>query len=301
MRYGPEVPIVGEFAGDRLSNSGESLTLWDALGNVVFDFAYGDADPWPTQADGAGATLELTAPTATPATQLNSWFRWRDSLELGGSPGTAGTGTSEQAISETSVNRTCHAVGGTELPFDLTGDGSVTLDDLQLLLTLASSTFGDANVDGQFNTRDLVLVFQQGEYEDAVAGNSSWSSGDWNCDGDFDTSDLVVALQTGQYAANAISTTDQLRRPVVPATTIRGAAHSNPRRFADIVRRVAGADLVKQPASGVLKGNSIRPMWSISNVTGPSNEDSRNAPVSKGSGSAVRRTEHARFRFGAES
>jgi hypothetical protein len=58
---------------------------------------------------------------------------------------------------------------------------------------------GDANIDGLFNSTDLVQVFQRGEYEDAVAGNSQWSDGDWNSDHEFDSGDLVAAFQTGKY------------------------------------------------------------------------------------------------------
>jgi hypothetical protein len=59
--------------------------------------------------------------------------------------------------------------------------------------------FGDANLDGQFSSSDLVQVFTLGQYEDSVAGNSTWRSGDWNGDGDFGSSDLVVAFQDGGY------------------------------------------------------------------------------------------------------
>jgi hypothetical protein len=58
---------------------------------------------------------------------------------------------------------------------------------------------GDANTDGLFNSTDLVQVFQRGEYEDSVAGNSTWSDGDWNNDNEFDSGDLVAAFQTGKY------------------------------------------------------------------------------------------------------
>jgi hypothetical protein len=61
---------------------------------------------------------------------------------------------------------------------------------------------GDANLDGVFNSGDLVQVFTFGEYEDADVGNSHWESGDWNGDGDFNTSDLVVAFITGKYSDN---------------------------------------------------------------------------------------------------
>jgi hypothetical protein len=63
---------------------------------------------------------------------------------------------------------------------------------------------GDANVDGLFNSQDLVQVFQAGEYEDGIAGNSTWNEGDWNGDLEFDTSDLVSAFQSGRYELAAV-------------------------------------------------------------------------------------------------
>ncbi|MCA9172596.1 MAG: hypothetical protein KDB23_33255, partial [Planctomycetales bacterium] len=59
--------------------------------------------------------------------------------------------------------------------------------------------FGDANLDGEFNSADLINVFQAGQYEDAFSANSTWSTGDWNGDGEFTTSDFVVAFQDGGY------------------------------------------------------------------------------------------------------
>ena len=65
--------------------------------------------------------------------------------------------------------------------------------------TLTVIGYGDANHDGVFNSRDLIAVFEAGEYEDGIAENSYWTEGDWNSDGDFDSSDLVVALAAGTY------------------------------------------------------------------------------------------------------
>jgi hypothetical protein len=58
---------------------------------------------------------------------------------------------------------------------------------------------GDANLDGEFNTNDLVVVLSACQYEDAVQGNSTWVTGDWNGDKEFNTSDLVVSLADGGY------------------------------------------------------------------------------------------------------
>ena len=59
---------------------------------------------------------------------------------------------------------------------------------------------GDVNGDGVFGSSDLVAVFQAAEFEDGVAGNSTFFEGDWNGDGDFDSADLVLAFQQGHYA-----------------------------------------------------------------------------------------------------
>ena len=85
---------------------------------------------------------------------------------------------------------------------DLTDDGLVNQADRLFWVKdreVMFSYFGDANLDGTFDTSDLVAVFQSGEYEDGVAANSSWSTGDWNGDNEFDTGDLVFAFQDGGF------------------------------------------------------------------------------------------------------
>ena len=84
--------------------------------------------------------------------------------------------------------------------FDLDGDGQFDNGDREVWVNeLAGTYFGDANLDGEVNTRDLVVVLQGGQYEDTIAGNSTWGTGDFNGDLEFTTSDLVAALQTGAY------------------------------------------------------------------------------------------------------
>ncbi|MFC1758006.1 hypothetical protein ACFL2H_04465 [Planctomycetota bacterium] len=58
---------------------------------------------------------------------------------------------------------------------------------------------GDSNLDGAFDSSDLIRVFTSNEYEDNIDGNSSWEEGDWNGDGNFDSADLVVAFIGGYY------------------------------------------------------------------------------------------------------
>jgi hypothetical protein len=84
--------------------------------------------------------------------------------------------------------------------FDVSQDGVVDAIDRETWVEqLRGTFFGDANLDGVFSTADLVLVWNAGQYEDAIPNNSGWATGDWNGDGDFTTNDLVVALTHGGY------------------------------------------------------------------------------------------------------
>ena len=64
---------------------------------------------------------------------------------------------------------------------------------------LQAAFVGDANLDGRFNSSDMVDVFAAGQYEDDVENNSVWATGDWTGDGEFDTTDLVAAFRGGAY------------------------------------------------------------------------------------------------------
>ncbi len=90
--------------------------------------------------------------------------------------------------------------GRQEDRLDLNDDHQVDDNDTRFLVeAVLQSSAGDANLDGIFDSSDLILAFQQGQYEDHLPGNSGWSSGDWNGDGEFDSSDLVAAFQSGRY------------------------------------------------------------------------------------------------------
>jgi hypothetical protein len=73
-----------------------------------------------------------------------------------------------------------------------------------------------------FNSTDLVHVFQVGEYDDTIAGNSRWSDGDWTNDNEFDSSDLVAALQTGKYEQPGAASSS-VPEPTVSVLTLIGA------------------------------------------------------------------------------
>ncbi|MDG2385231.1 MAG: hypothetical protein P8N76_26405 [Pirellulaceae bacterium] len=90
--------------------------------------------------------------------------------------------------------------GSNEPRFDLNDDSRVDAADRQVWVEQLKNTyFGDANLDGLFNTSDLVAVFSAGEYEDPEARNSTWAEGDFNGDSEFNTGDLVTAFAGGGF------------------------------------------------------------------------------------------------------
>ena len=92
--------------------------------------------------------------------------------------------------------------------FDVNSNGSVGREDDRIWVKdLKNTWFGDANLDGEFNSSDMVQVFVAGKYEKKPIVNwggeilnpVSWSEGDWNADGVFDSSDMVTAFADGGY------------------------------------------------------------------------------------------------------
>ena len=132
------------------------------------------------------------------------------------------------------------AVGGTDLSFDLTADGVVNTADREAWVEDVSNTyFGDANLDGEFSSGDFVQVFQRGEYEDPIAGNSGWADGDWNGDGEFDSGDFVLAFQSGGYEMGPRSTVAANRLAAVPEPSTRITAMLGLLGFLRVRRRTS--------------------------------------------------------------
>ena len=102
----------------------------------------------------------------------------------------------------------------TDTKFDVDMNGTVDIKDHTSWVTSSANTFfGDANLDGEFRSSDLVLVLVAGEYEDELVGNSGWATGDWNGDGDFTTGDFVVAFEDGGYEQGPRTTTRAIPEP----------------------------------------------------------------------------------------
>ena len=91
-------------------------------------------------------------------------------------------------------------LGNHDLGFDLDGDAKVNDQDLfTWIRELKKTWIGDANLDGEFSSSDLVSLFAAAQFEDDLPMNSTWATGDFNGDGEFDSSDFVVAFADGGY------------------------------------------------------------------------------------------------------
>ena len=90
---------------------------------------------------------------------------------------------------------------GNNVPeFDVNSDNFVNDQERTVWVTVLKGTwFGDANLDGLFNSGDLVTVFSAGKYENG--GNADWGEGDWNGDRMFGSGDMVLAFADGGYEA----------------------------------------------------------------------------------------------------
>lgn len=96
--------------------------------------------------------------------------------------------------------------------FDLNADTLVNDTDRNMWVKeLKRTWFGDANLDGLFNTGDLVAVFQGTKFE--LPEDAGWELGDWNGDGRFTTGDLVTAFQDRGFEAGPLPAVSAVPEP----------------------------------------------------------------------------------------
>lgn len=119
---------------------------------------------------------------------------------------------------------TGQSAGGTNpAAYDLNSDNLVNADDVKVWIEdLANSWVGDTNLDGEFNSGDLVQVLGAGTYEQDVA--AVWSTGDFNGDGRTNSSDLVAALAGGGYEVGPRPAAATVPEPSSWALTLLGLA-----------------------------------------------------------------------------
>lgn len=142
--------------------------------------------------------MEWGASTSNAARKLSGTIQ--ELSYFPGLPGSPGDFNGNGTLDTQDIEALFAALTLADAIFDVNMDTVIDANDVSYWLhDLKNTYYGDANLDGEFNSADLINVFQAGEYEDAITANSTWSTGDWNGDGEFTTSDLVVAFQDGGY------------------------------------------------------------------------------------------------------
>ena len=96
--------------------------------------------------------------------------------------------------------------------FDLNGDRLLNQGDHRIWVKeLKGTYFGDANLDGQFNSPDLTTVLKAAKY--GLDVDTNWAEGDWTGDGRFDAHDITLALQDGGYNRGALAAVGAVPEP----------------------------------------------------------------------------------------
>ena len=194
---GDQQGILFEFADSAVTKLAPGERVVVVEDRLAFEKRYGDdlpvAGQWSGGLDNGGETVLLKvgeSPVQSFA-YADDWY-----------PETDGQGKSLEVIAPAT---TAANLWGTKS----TWQASIPTPGLGYF-----SPPGDANRDGQFNSDDLVLVFQAAEYEDGIVGNSDWSEGDWDGDGEFGSKDLVLAFQFGAYEEAIAARLSDLSEPI---------------------------------------------------------------------------------------
>jgi hypothetical protein len=119
---------------------------------------------------------------------------------IGDVPGVPGDFDSDQLLTANDIDLLSAEVraGTNSAAFDVTGDNLVNeADRTEWVNVLKATYFGDANLDLEFNSSDLVAVLAAGTYEADV--DATWATGDFDGNGRTNSSDLVAALAGGGY------------------------------------------------------------------------------------------------------
>ncbi len=260
--YGTAVGLAGEYTG-QLNNGGEELVLQFAapLDTAILRFSY--EPDWYPSTDGGGASLAIR----DAGIDFRKWGERTSWLAAAPSPGRAtgdalpGDLDGDGTVGISDVDLLCQAIRTGQTEYDLNGDQQVDQADLDFLIqSILGTSAGDADLDGIFDSSDLVQVFVTGEYEDGIVGNSTWAEGDWTCDGEFDSSDLVAAFQAGRYTAAATPAALDLDR-----STLAAAIGSQPETANDARNRsrpdVRAADSAAETKKFELDVPAIESLW----------------------------------------
>ncbi len=199
--FGPAGEGASNWAGDGVSNT-DGAALEGPLGTPTYE-QWQAVTPGHPDYDDTGST-SFGAPNADYDSATSTFPPLQDlsALRERVQPTPDGDFDEDGVLTANDIDILSTAVrdGSTDPRFDLDQNQIVDDDDRTVWVKQIRRTyFGDADLDGSFDTIDFVTVFQEGEYEDDVEGNSGWATGDWTGDAEFDSSDFVRAFQDGGY------------------------------------------------------------------------------------------------------
>jgi len=136
--------IIGDL-GFGLGGGGDLVRLFDSNEILIDEVEYDDEEPWPIEADGTGATLELIDPSLDNSLAEN----WLASIGHG-SPG-----------SDNLMNECEESLG------DINGDGTLNVLDVILMIsiilviddyTICQENSSDINSNGTIDILDVILL-----------------------------------------------------------------------------------------------------------------------------------------------
>ena len=137
--------VIGDFEFG-LSGGGELIRLFNSS-NVLMDFVeYSDIEPWPTEPDGNGPTLELRSPNLDNALALS----WAASLPPSATHGTPGQQNSTWILGNNSFNKITFSISTNPLTTSTTikvsnSNGSIQLRVYDVLGKLVKTVNSNTN------------------------------------------------------------------------------------------------------------------------------------------------------------
>jgi hypothetical protein len=193
-----------EFTSDNPSDTFRMTVAWRAEGNDIgFNHVtvtedepeYVTEEVFFPVPDGADA-LRLEFVTGGPQTETGVMYVDDISIVI---PGASIPGDFNQdGLLDAADINAYSASDITDPIYDLNNDSQINEADISVWIKdLYHSWIGDADLNGEFNSSDLVSVLAAGTYEADV--DSVWTTGDFNGDGRTNSTDLVAALADGGY------------------------------------------------------------------------------------------------------
>lgn len=181
--------------------TGDASTGWQSLGDVTYSSATEDFNPfWRHEFQVSSDTGPIMATgvrllVSAAGTAI-------DEIEVygGGDVSMPCDIDGDGVCTVADLNQLAAGIeaGETDSSYDLNADGTVDdADRLYWIGTLSGTWVGDSNLDGEFNSADIVAVFAVGKFETGSA--AGWEEGDWNGDGTFNSSDIVAAFTEGGF------------------------------------------------------------------------------------------------------